>query len=58
MKYLAISILFCFFLFQEAFGHGKKILLLLISLPFTTLNPFFRGHVSPNPMVGNKEVFP
>ena len=22
MKYLAISILFCFFLFEEAFGHG------------------------------------
>ena len=30
MKYLAISILFCFFLVQEALGHGKKILVLLI----------------------------
>ena len=31
MKYFAISILFCFFLVQEALGHGKKISFLLIS---------------------------
>ena len=31
MRYLAITSLICFFLAQEALGHGKKMLVLLIS---------------------------
>ena len=31
MRYLAITSLICFFLAQEALGHGKKIWVLLIS---------------------------
>ena len=49
MKYLAISILFSFYLFQEAFGHGKKIFFVLISFPFTTLNLFPGGMYFPPP---------
>ena len=52
MKYLAISILFCFFLVQEALGHGKKLLFLLISffVKKVTLTHVFSGAMYyPNP---------
>ena len=46
MRYLAITSLICFFLAQEALGHGKKILVLLISFfvrKKITLTHIFQG---------------
>ena len=58
MKYLAISILSCFFLVQETLGHGK---FLLISFPFMyyLLLILFSGAMYyPTPWVATKECSP
>ena len=58
MKYLAISILSCFFLVQETLGHGKS---LLISFPFMyyLLLILFSGAMYyPTPWVATKECSP
>ena len=56
MKNLAISILLCFILVQEAFGHGNETFFdynLQKDILLATTCFFFRGHVLPKPMVGN-----
>ena len=59
MKYLAISILFCFFLVQEALGHGKKIFFFINFIPFyTTLNLFSGAMYYPTPWWATKECSP
>ena len=59
MKYLAISILSCYFFVQEAWGHGKKKhFLKIISFPFTTLNLFSGAMYYPNPWWATKHCSP